>query len=94
MNKKEIERLTNELINGIEHAIQASQSLAFQFNIQPALNVHLILQVLNQALRDMDDQELLAKVMEFVETKLEQRENKADQAVKGLLEGFDNINLN
>jgi len=42
----------------------------------------------------MDDQELLDKVMEFVETKLDYRENEADQAVKDLLEGFDNINLN
>jgi arginine deiminase len=94
MNKKEIEKLTNELVNGIEHALQASQDLAFQFNIQPALNAHLILQVLHQALRDMDDQELLDKVMEFVETKLDHRENEADQAVKDLLGGFDNINLN
>lgn len=94
MNKKEIERLTNELVNGIEHAIKASQDLAFQFNIQPALNAHLILQVLHQALRDMDDQELLDKIMEFVETKLDHRENEADQAVKDLLGGFDNINLN
>jgi len=94
MNKKEIERLTDELANGIRHALRASEVLAFQFNIQPALNAHLILQVLYQALRDMDDQELLDKVMEFVETKLDYKENEADQAVKDLLEGFDNINLN
>ncbi len=94
MNKKEIERLTNELVKGIEHALLASQELAFVYGIQPALNTHLILQVLNQTLRDMDDQELLDKIMEFVETKLDYRENEADQAVKDLLGGFDNINLN
>ena len=37
--KNEIERLTNEMLDGIHNALKATQILAFEFGVKPALNV-------------------------------------------------------
>jgi DnaJ-domain-containing protein 1 len=94
--KNEIEKLTEELLNGLTIATQASLKLAAR-GIQPANNAFLVLSVLTESLASMTDQELAEKVMEFVDAqiqKLGETEDKMDQAIKDLLKGLGGINLN
>jgi hypothetical protein len=94
--KNNIEQLAEELLNGLTIATQASLKLS-AMGIQPANNVFLVLSVLTEALASMEDQELAEKVMEFVDAqiqKLDETEDKMDQAVKDLLNGLGGINLN
>jgi len=94
--KNNIEQLTEELLNGLTEATQASLKLA-AMGIQPANNAFLVLSVLTESLASMEDQELAEKVMEFVNAKIQklgETEDKMDKAVKDLLNGLGGINLN
>jgi hypothetical protein len=94
--KNNIEQLTEELLNGLTIATQASLKLA-AMGIQPANNAFLVLSVLTESLASMEDQELAEKVMEFVNAKIQklgETEDKMDKAVKDLLNGLGGINLN
>jgi len=94
--KNNIEQLTEELLNGLTIATQASLKLS-AMGIQPANNTFLVLSVLTESLASMEDQELAEKVMEFVNAKIQklgETEDKMDKAVKDLLNGLGGINLN
>lgn len=91
--KNEIERLTNEMLDGIHNALKATQILAFEFGVKPALNVNMMLQIMLGSLEEQSDETLVKKMVEFVETRLQQINQEPENAVKDLLNGL-NISLN